>query len=164
MANTLLNVDKITNAALVILHQKLNFVGSINRTYDSSFAVDGAKIGSTLRIRLPNQYTVRTGNAMSIQDTVENSVPLAVATQKGVDANFTTTELSLNIFDFSQQVLEPAMAALAAVIEADALNMATDLRIRARFASAANMPAQPPKQGGTLIELRVCRKGAGEPR
>lgn len=127
MANTLLNVDKITNAALAILHQKLNFVGSINRTYDDQFAVDGAKIGQTLRIRLPNQYTVRTGPAMSSQDVVEQNTSLAVATQKGVDVNFTTTELAMNIFDFSQQVLEPAMAVLAANIEADALSMATDV-------------------------------------
>jgi hypothetical protein len=124
MANTLLNVNKITNAALAILHQKLNFVGSINRTYDDQFAVDGAKIGQTLRIRLPNQYTVRTGPAMQSQDVTENNTTLTVATQKGVDVNFTTTELTMDIFDFSQQVLEPAMAVLAANIEADALSMA----------------------------------------
>jgi len=127
VANTLLNVDKITNAALAILHQKLNFVGSINRSYDDSFAQDGAKIGQTLRIRLPNQYTIRTGAALTVQDVQENNTTLTVSTQKGVDTNFTTKELALNIFDFSQQVLEPAMAVLAANIEADALNMLNDV-------------------------------------
>lgn len=127
MANVLLNVDKITNAALAVLHQKTNFVGSINRSYDDSFAVDGAKIGSTLRIRLPNQYVIRTGNAMVSQDVSEQNTSLTVATQKGVDVNFTTTELTMNIFDFTQQVLEPAMAVLAANIEADALSMALDV-------------------------------------
>jgi hypothetical protein len=127
MANTLLNVDKITNAALVILHQKLNFIGSINRSYDDSFAVDGAKIGSTLRIRLPNQYTIRTGPALSTQDVVEQNTALTVATQIGVDTNFTTTELTMNIFDFSQQVLEPAMAVIASNIEAQALSMVNDV-------------------------------------
>lgn len=127
MANTLLNVDRITNAALMILHQKLNFIGSVNRAYDSSFAVDGAKIGSTLRIRLPNQYVVRTGSAMVTQDVTEQNTTLTVANQRGVDVNFTTTELTMNIFDFTQQVLEPAVAVLAANIEADALSMATDV-------------------------------------
>jgi hypothetical protein len=127
MANTLLNVDKITNAALVILHQKLNFIGSINRAYDDSFAQEGAKIGSTLRIRLPNQYSVRSGAALTVQDVVENNTTLTVASQKGVDINFTSVELAMNIFDFSAQVLEPAMAVLAANIEADALNMALDV-------------------------------------
>ena len=127
MANTLLNVDKITNAALAILHQKTNFIGSINRTYDDSFAQDGAKIGSTLRIRLPNQYTIRTGPALSTQDVVENNTALTVATQMGVDTNFTTAELAMNIFDFSQQVLEPAMAVLASNIESTAMQMVFDV-------------------------------------
>ena len=117
MANTLLNVDKITNAALAILHQKLNFVGSINRTYDSSFAVEGAKIGSTLRIRLPNKFTTTTGQALNLQDVQETNTTLTVATQRGVHTVFNSQQLALNIFDFSQQVLEPAMAQLAASIE-----------------------------------------------
>ena len=65
MANTNLTIDMITNEALMILHQKSNFLGSINRQYDDSYAKSGAKIGDTLRIRLPNQYTVRSGAALT---------------------------------------------------------------------------------------------------
>lgn len=127
MSNVLLNVNQITNAALPILHQKLNFVGSINRTYDDSYARSGAKIGSTLRIRLPNQFTTTTGPALSTQDVAENNTTLTVATQRHVDVNLTSAELTMNIFDFSQQVLEPAMAVLAAQIEADAMSMFTSV-------------------------------------
>lgn len=127
MANNLLNSSVITNAALAILHQKLNFIGSINRAYDDSFAQSGAKIGNALRIRLPNQYVVRSGQALATQDVVETSTTLTVSTQKGVDVNFTSAELTMNIIDFGQQVLEPAMAVLAAAIEADALSMATSV-------------------------------------
>ena len=59
MANSNLTIDMITNEALMILHQKANFLGTIDRQYDSSFAKSGAKIGDTLRIRLPNEYTVK---------------------------------------------------------------------------------------------------------
>lgn len=127
MPNTLLTPTAVTRKALAVLHQKLNFVGSINRQYDDSFAKTGAKIGDSLKIRLPNQYTVRTGAALSAQDTTENSTTLQVATQKGVDINFTSAELTLSLDDFSQRILEPAMAVLAANIEADALNMALDV-------------------------------------
>jgi len=127
VANNLLNSSVITNAALAILHQKLNFIGSINRAYDDSFAQSGAKIGNALRIRLPNQYVVRSGQALATQDVVETSTTLTVSTQKGVDVNFTSAELTMNIIDFGQQVLEPAMAVLAAAIEADALSMATSV-------------------------------------
>lgn len=127
MPNTLLNVDKITNAALVVLHQKLNFVGSINRSYDDSFGEEGAKIGSTMRIRLPNQFTIRRGAALSLQDVQETNTTLAITNQSGTDTVFTSAQLALNIFDFQQQVLEPAMAVIAANIEADALAMLRDV-------------------------------------
>jgi hypothetical protein len=127
MANTLLTPTMITREALRILHQKLNFVGNINRQYDDRFAQAGAKIGDTLQIRLPNQYTVRTGATLSAQDTVETKVDLTVATQKGVDVNFTSVELTMDLDDFSERILEPAMAVLAANIESDAMSMYKDV-------------------------------------
>jgi hypothetical protein len=127
MSNTLLTSTIITREALRVLHQKLNFVGNIVREYDSSFAKSGAKIGDTLKIRLPNQYTVRTGATLSAQDTGETNTTLQVATQKGVDLNFTSVDLTLSLDDFSSRILEPAMSVLAANIEADALSMYKDV-------------------------------------
>lgn len=127
MANTLLTPTAVTREALRILHQKLNFVGAITRDYDDSYAKTGAKIGDSLKIRLPNQYTVRSGATLSAQDTTESSVTLQVATQKGVDLNFTSVDLTLSLDDFSKRILDPAMSVLAANIEADALNMYKDV-------------------------------------
>lgn len=127
MPNTILTPTAVTRKALQILHQKLNFVGSINRQYDDSFAKAGAKIGDSLKIRLPNEYVVRTGANLSTQDTSEISTTLQVATQKGVDLTFSSTELTLSLDDFADRIIEPAMAVLAANIEADALNMALDV-------------------------------------
>jgi hypothetical protein len=127
MANALLTPTAVTREALRILHQKLNFVGSIVREYDDSFAKSGAKIGDTLKIRLPNQYTVRTGATLSAQDTTESSVSLQVATQKGVDLNFTSVDLTLSLDDFSKRILDPAMSVLAANVEADAMSMYKDV-------------------------------------
>ncbi len=122
MSNTLLTPTAVTRKALMILHQKLNFVGSINRQYDDSFAKSGAKIGDSLKIRMPNQYTVRSGATLSAQDTTETSTTLQVATQKGVDLNFTSVDLTMNLDDFSERILEPAMSVLAAAVEYDAIN------------------------------------------
>ncbi|MCA3713011.1 MAG: hypothetical protein IOB86_11300, partial [Phenylobacterium sp.] len=109
------------------LHQKLNFVGSIVREYDDSFAQKGAKIGDTLKVRLPNQYVVRTGATLAAQDTNEASVELKVQTQRGVDLNFTSVDLTLSLDDFSKRILDPAMSTLAASIEADAMSMYRDV-------------------------------------
>ena len=127
MANSLLTPTAVTREALRVLHQKLNFVGSVTRDYDDSYAKTGAKIGDSLKIRLPNQYTVRSGATLSAQDTTESSVTLHVATQKGVDLNFTSVDLTLSLDDFSKRILDPAMSVLAANIEADALSMYKDV-------------------------------------
>lgn len=127
MGNTVLTATAVTRKALAILHQKLNFVGNVNRTYDPSFAKSGAKIGDSLKIRLPNQFTIRSGAPISTQDVTETSTTLQVATQKGVDTTFTSAELSMSLDDFADRILEPAMAVLAANIEADALAMYKDV-------------------------------------
>ena len=125
--NTILNVDMITAKSLVILHQKLNFIGSINRQYDSSFGQSGAKIGATLRIRNPVQYTVASGPTLAVQNTVETNTSLTISAQKHVDFSFSSTELTLNIDEFAARYLEPACTVLAANVEADALNMVKDV-------------------------------------
>lgn len=127
MANSLLTPTMVTREALRLLHADLNFVGSIDRQYDSQFAKTGAKIGSTLKIREPNAYTVRTGATMNVQDTAESSKTLTIATQKGVDMAFTSSDLTLSLDDFSKRCLKPAMSVLATHIESDALSMYKDV-------------------------------------
>jgi hypothetical protein len=127
MSNSILTPTAVTREALRILHQKLNFIGSINRQYDDSFAKSGAKIGDSLKIRMPNQYSVRTGKTLDAQDISETSQTLTVATQKGVDVNFSSAELTMSLDDFGKRVLDPAMSVLAAAIEADAMSMFKDV-------------------------------------
>lgn len=127
MANTLLTPTAVTREALRILHQKLNFIGNIDRQYDSQFAIEGAKIGDSLKIRLPNEYVVRTGKTISVQNTDEQSVTITMATQKGVDVEFSSADLTLSLDDFGARILEPMMSVLAANIESDALSMFKDV-------------------------------------
>lgn len=127
MANSLLTKQEITREALDVLHAKLNFIRSINNQYDSSFAVKGAKIGAQLKIRLPNEYTVSTGRQYAGQSTNEQSEILTVATQKHVDSDFYSDELTLDMDDFKERILEPQMSVLASSIEGDALSMTLDV-------------------------------------
>jgi hypothetical protein len=137
MANALLTATAVTRESLRVLHQKLSFVGNVNRQYDASFAKSGAKIGDSLKIRLPNQYSVRSGATLSAQDTTETSTTLQVATQKGVDLNFTSADLTMSLDDFSTRILEPAMSVLGAAIESDALSMRKEVYSQVNNVAAA---------------------------
>lgn len=127
MSSTILTPTAVTREALRILHQKLNFINSIDRQYDDQFAKTGAKIGDSLKIRMPNEYTVRTGKTIDVQDTVETSQTLTVGTQAGTDITFSSAELALSLDDFGKRILDPAMSKLAAYVEADAMNMYKDV-------------------------------------
>lgn len=126
-SNTNLTPTMITRKALMILHQKCNFLGACNRQYDDRFAQSGAKIGQTLNIRMPAKYTVRTDATLAAQNHVERSTPLTADSQYGVDVSFTSVELTMDIDDFSERIIEPAMAQLAAKIEGDCLADAKSL-------------------------------------
>ena len=122
MANSILTIDMITRKALEILENNLVITRNVNRQYDDSFAVSGAKIGSTLRIRLPDRALVTDGAALQVQDDNEQYTTLTVASQKHIGVNFTTAELTMQLDDFAERVLKPRISQLASSIDADVAN------------------------------------------
>lgn len=123
MANALLTTSKITREALRLFINSNAFLKNIDRQYDDQFAVAGAKIGDTLRIRLPNDYTVGTGRVITPQDTTEQQRTLTVSTQKNVAISFSSAELALSLDDFSTRILLPAMNNLAGAVAADVMTL-----------------------------------------
>jgi hypothetical protein len=112
----------ITRKALEILENNLVLSRNVNRQYDDSFAVEGAKIGSTLRIRLPDRALVTDGAALQVQDDNEQFTTLTVATQKHIGVNFTSAELTMQLDDFAERVLKPRVSQLASSVDADVAN------------------------------------------
>jgi len=119
MANSLLTINMITREAVMLWKNSNAFLQNIDMQYDDSFAQTGAKIGTSLRIRLPNDYVVRTGAAASVQDTAETSTTMVLATQKGVDISFSSQERTMSIDDYSERVLAPAINNLAGSVAYD---------------------------------------------
>ena len=101
------------------LENNLVLTRNVNRQYDDSFAVEGAKIGSTLRIRLPDRALVTDGAALQVQDDNEQFTTLTVASQKHIGVNFTSAELTMQLDDFAERVLKPRISQLASSIDAD---------------------------------------------
>ena len=122
MSNSLLTIDMITRKALAIFENELVLTRNVNRAYDDSFAVEGAKIGSTLRIRLPDRALVTDGAALQVQDDNEQFTTLAVSNQKHIGVNFTSAELTMQLDDFADRVLRPRISQLAASVDNDVAN------------------------------------------
>jgi hypothetical protein len=123
MANSLITINMVTRMAVRIFKNTNRFLKSINTQYDPAFGIDGAKIGDTLRIRLPNDYTVRSGAAASVQSTTEQYTTLPLQTQLGVDTGFSTAERTLKLDDYAERVMLPKMNKLAGAIAADLMSI-----------------------------------------
>ncbi len=144
MPNNLLTIDMITNKSLEILENNLVITRNVNRQYDDAYAVQGAKIGSTLRIRLPDRALVTDGAALQVQDDNEQYTTLTVASQKHIGISFTTAEMTLSLDDFADRVLKPRVSQLAASIDADVANS---------YKSIGNTVGTPGTTPGTSLVL-----------
>ena len=127
MANTLLNTSKILDKSLMILENNLAFSGRVNKEYSDEFAIKGAKVGSTVNVRKPVRFVGTTGPALAIENVVETVVPVTLDTQFHVDFTFSSQELTLNIDDFADRYLKPAMATIANKIDFDGLGLYTSV-------------------------------------
>jgi hypothetical protein len=142
MANTLATTSLIADKALQILTEKLTFIPTINRQYDDTFAKTGAKIGDTLRIRVPQHGTVRTGRIMQPDPLTDVTTPLVIANQTGIDLGYSSAELALDIDEIAERYLNQRMADLAVSIEANLLTQAVN-----------GVPTQTGKPDGQLSDI-----------
>lgn len=124
MSNTTLTADIVAKASLAVLDNNLGFLDTFHREVESEFqnSVNGYKPGATVRMRRPADFTVRSGNVMSIQDVIEGRLAFSVDKQKGIDFNFTSTDLTLSVENLQKKVIEPAIIRLVNEIGKDCLD------------------------------------------
>ena len=124
MANTTLQADVVAKAALAILENELGVLKTLHRVYEDEFtnSVNGYKVGDTIRVRRPADFTVRTGATLSTQDVIEGRTTLTIDQQCGVDFQFTSSDLTLKIEDLSERVIKPAMSSIVNYVTNDVLS------------------------------------------
>ena len=147
----------ITREAMRILENNLKFTKGVNRQFDDKFGVEGAKIGSTLNIRLPARYVGRSGPVLSVENQTETFVPLTLSTQFGVDVQFTSADLELSMDDFSERYVAPAMAVVANKIDRDGLAQALNIY------QAVGVPGTTPTALSTYLGASAKLKFAAAP-
>lgn len=111
--NALLTIQMITREAVRLFRNSNWFMRTIGRQFDEEFGRSGGKIGQQLRIRLPNDYVLRTGPTAVPQGTNEQQTTLVLGTQMGVDVSFSSADRALSLDDYSQRILAPAVNTLA---------------------------------------------------
>ena len=127
MSNSLITATGLAKEAQRVLHNNLGFLKGVDKQYSAEFANAGAKIGTTLNVRMPNRYYVSHTPTLQAQNTTEETVALQLTTQFQVGLNFTQQDLTLSMDNFSERIIQPAMARLASDMDWYALSMAKDV-------------------------------------
>jgi hypothetical protein len=129
VANSTLTASIVASEAIKVLENNLVMAGLVYRDYEAEYQknVNGYKVGDTITIRRPTDFTVRDGPVADIQDVVEGSIPLVIDKMKGIDFKFTSADLALEISDFSERIIKPAMIQLANQVDRDLMALYTQV-------------------------------------
>jgi hypothetical protein len=158
MSNNIITPTEITTETLRILHNTSAFLGNIDTQHDADFGKKGEKVGSTINIRRPVQWTVRSGAVANIQDVNETTTPLTIQPEFGIDWAFADFDLSLSIDKFSERYLKTAGTRLAAEL---------DRRIAALYVQVANFSGTPgtvPATAQVMLDSAVLLDNCAAPR
>src|SRR5690606_22566035 len=117
MANTLITPSVIAARALATLYNTAVLAMLVHRDFDSEF--DG-KVGETISVKKPATFQVDEydrNSGINIQNIVESTTPVTLNTLLDVSVAVTAEELTLELEDFDEQVLSPAMEAIVQDID-----------------------------------------------
>lgn len=110
MSNDLLTPSIIGKEALLVLENNLVMANLVHRDISQEFQ----HVGSTITIRKPASFTATAfSTTVAVQDVTESSVQVVLDQHLDVSFEVTTSQLSLDIVDFSMQCIQPAMRAIA---------------------------------------------------
>ena len=141
MANTFLTIDMIAKEALMILRKNAVMAGLVHRDYSKEYV---AGVGDTITIRKPATFTVKDfveSTGITVQDATEEKQ--TVKMDKFYDVSFAVTskDLTMNISDFSAQLLVPAMMAFRDKIDAEIIKVAEGATHKVTHAEGLIAPA-----------------------
>lgn len=128
-SNSFITASWVAKKGLVILHDKAKAAVRCNRNYEGLFGkpLAGVPLGTSIQARLPFKYKLRTGAFMSAQPLVQRTAVLNLNNQNGVDLDLTSVERQMDIGDFEEQIMRPAMAQISGGIESNICSLVTQV-------------------------------------
>ena len=122
MANTLITPDWITKTSARLLLNNLKFAGNVNRNYDDQYVQSGAKVGYTVKARLPQRFRTTKGQAFQQQNITDSFVPVTLTDQANVAISFSSASMTMEVDSYRERYVKPASEQLANTIDYDGLS------------------------------------------
>lgn len=118
MGNTILTPDIIAKEALMQLESNLVMAGLVHRDYSKEFV----NVGDTITIKKPAKFVAKNFLGQTEdQELSEGKTTVKMDRYRDITVPVTSKEMTLDISDFSEQVVKPAMSAIAEAVDSDIL-------------------------------------------
>lgn len=118
MGNTILTPDIIAKEALMQLESNLVMAGLVHRDYSKEFV----NVGDTITIRKPAKFVAKNFLGKTEEQALsEGKTTVKMDRYRDITVPITSKEMTLEISDFSEQVVQPAMRAIAEAVDGDIL-------------------------------------------
>lgn len=150
MANTLVNPTQVTYEVAMYFVNSLRGVANFDRQYSDEFAKDGAKIGDTVKIRLPQEFETSDGEEFVEQNLLDRTVNLIINRRRHVGFGYTSSQATLDLDSIRERYVQPAAESLASVF--DRLSLAD---VYKSVSNAVGTPGTTPSAGLTYSQARV---------
>ena len=139
MSNTILTPDIIAREALMVLRNNAVMANLVHRDYSDEFV---AQVGDTITIRKPAKFVANEFNGnIEVQDAKESGVPIVMDKLLDVSFAVSSKQMTMDIADFSKQLLVPAMQAFADKVDKYLLALEAEATSRHAHASGVIAPA-----------------------
>lgn len=161
MPNAFIATSLLLKESLSLFLNANHMLRTISRRYSNEFGRQGYKVGGTIRVRKPVDWTIRTGATFAAQDIQEQSINVTIGTQVGVDFSWTSADQYLTIDDISDRYLATAMNSLAGKVATDIMTMLDANSNDASQGGACNLIHSVDGSGNTVPPTYDTWLGAG---
>lgn len=117
MANTLLTPTWVTYEVALYFVNSLRGVAQFDRQYSDEFVQAGAKVGDTVKVRLPQQFEASEGEALVLQNLLDRTVNVILNRRRHVGFGWSSAQATTDLDDIRARYVQPAAETLANVYD-----------------------------------------------
>lgn len=158
MPNTFITPTVVARVGIATLYNTIVLAALVWRDFDEDFT--GTQ-GDTVTVRKPAVFTAEEFNeaaGITLQDATEGSTTISLDKIANVSFTVTDKQRTLNVSDFREQLLKPAMEAIAQKVDGDIAEMLIDAAEGAGGGGTVNQPSVADPVGAFRGARRVINR------
>src|SRR3989304_5003309 len=158
MPNTLANPEGVIKDVGRNYLNEIILIKQVSKSYDPQYRQAGAKMGDTVKARLPQRYVVSDGPLLVPRALQDRTVPISLGPQKHIGFSYSSREASLNLDDIRNRYVMPAAEALASAAGRYALE-----NVYFKVYNSIGTPGTPPSDKLTYLRAGVILTDMASP-